>query len=667
MSDSKHAKPPSSGTAGFFQTPPALVSSFEDDVTLQRVFRFYLPSSTQQKVAPDLDRFSKLVLSPQIRAWGAEAERNTPYVKQHDDFGNRVDELVTSAGWQELQKLGIKEGIVALGHDSTHGRHARVHQFIKYHIWTPWNAGVTCPSAMTDGAARLLTLHLQTSDLGHQERAVFEDAHRRLISTDPSIAWTSGQWMTERPGGSDVRNTETQASVATETGGEDHVGQPLGPVSISGFKWFSSATDADSTVLLATEPSGAISAFFAPTKRRLTHTVTEHERNVKLNGIHIQRLKSKLGTRALPTAELVLDNMRAYRFGKPGQGTKEISTVLNITRLHNAVTAVGDFGRGLAISRAFAQVRSVRGKFLMDTPVHVRTLAEDHITYRAMMHLAFYTAALLGFSERAQDASKPAGKEQSALEAADLLQPQLLRLCTPLAKMLTAKAAIHGLQECMENLGGVGYLENEDPALNVARMFRNANVLSIWEGTTNIQADDVLRIVKGSSGAEVLRTLQDAVGNAAQRWERAGRGQWAGSLKEVWQKVQSGVPTRSRNELALDGRALCHDLGWVICTLLLAEDAFSDGDEISAAICARWIRRRIDGSHFGKTMSEKEADVDKAIVFGKPTAVGHSAKLAEASESELDVTKISSEGKYDGTASTRRRAPLPGMAWTGPR
>ncbi|KAF2214095.1 hypothetical protein CERZMDRAFT_111041 [Cercospora zeae-maydis SCOH1-5] len=570
MSALKHGKPPSSGTAGFFQTPPALVSSFEDDATLQRVFQFYLPSSTQQKVAPDLDRFSKLVLSPQIRAWGADAERNTPYVKQYNDFGNRVDELVTSAGWQELQKLGITEGIVALGHDATYGRHARVHQFIKYHIWTPWNAGVTCPSAMTDGAARLLALQLQKSDLGHQERAVFEEAYRRLISTDTSIAWTSGQWMTERPGGSDVRNTETQASIAIETGGEDHVGQPLGPVSISGFKWFSSATDADSTVLLATEPSGAISAFFAPTKRRSIHTIAEHQPKEKLNGIHIQRLKSKLGTRALPTAELVLDNMRAYRFGKPGQGTKEISTVLNITRLHNAVTAVGDLGRGLAISRAFAQVRSARGRLLMDTPVHVRTLAEDHVSYRAMMHLAFYTAALLGFSERPRDASK-----------------SLLRLCTPLAKMLTAKAAIHGLQECMENLGGVGYLENEDPALNVAQIFRNANVLSIWEGTTNIQADDVLRIIKGTSGAEVLRTLQDAVSHAAKRWEGAGRGHWAESLREVWQKLETGVQTRSRAELALDGRALCHDLGWVICTLLLAEDALRDGDEISGEICAR--------------------------------------------------------------------------------
>ncbi|PPJ61056.1 hypothetical protein CBER1_07399 [Cercospora berteroae] len=627
MTELKHSKPPSSGTAGFFQIPPALVPSFEEDVTLQRIFKFYLPSSTQQSVAPDLERFSKLVLTPRIRAWGADAERNTPYVKQYDDFGNRIDELVTSAGWQELQKLGIQEGIVAIGHDATHGRHARVYQFVKYHIWDPWNAGVTCPSATTDGAARLLTLQLQKADLGQQERSVFEDARNRLISRDPAVAWTSGQWMTERPGGSDVRNTETQASVATEPGGADHVGNPLGPMAISGFKWFSSATDADSTVLLATEPSGSISAFFAPTKRRLDFAVPEHKSNVKLNGIQIQRLKSKLGTRALPTAELILDNMRAYRFGKPGQGTKEISTVLNITRLHNAVSAVGDLGRGLAISRAFAQVRGVRNKLLIDTPVHIRTMAEDHITYRAMMHLAFYTAALLGHSERPEDHSTSARKDQSALEAAGLLKPQLLRLCTPLAKMLTAKAAIHGLQECMENLGGVGYLENEDPALNVARIFRNANVLSIWEGTTNIQADDVLRIVRGPGGAEVLRALQDAVNNAAKRWQGAGRAQWAKSLKQVWQNVYTGIQTRDREELALDGRALCQDLGWVICTLLLAEDVLSDGDEVSAEICDRWIRRRIEGSHFGRVMAAKEVEIDRAIVFGDSKAVKHGARL----------------------------------------
>lgn len=474
---------------------------------------------------------------------------------------------------------------------------------------------------MTDGAAKMLERQLNSKGLGEEQRRVFETAHSRLLSRDPENAWTSGQWMTERPGGSDVQNTETQASLPSaevSRHGErraDSTGNPLGPISISGFKWFSSATDANTTVLLAAEAEGGISAFFAPTRARLNVDSTETE----LNGIQIQRLKTKLGTRPLPTAELILSDMRAWRVGKPGQGVKEISTVLNITRLHNAVSAVGSLGRGLAISRAFSKVRKVRGKLLMDTPVHVRTLAEQHVEYRAMMHLSFYTAGLLGLSETAGGQSSNQ-QQQSPCESSGLTSaedvPHLLRLLTPLAKMLTAKAAIAGLAECMESLGGVGYLENEDPALNVARLFRDANVLSIWEGTTNIMADDVLRIVKGSVGPAVLAALDRVVSPALERWEKSQREDWAEAVRTTWKGVQNVISQQSREELGVNGRALSKDLGWIICSVLLAEDALGDGDEVSIAICSRWISRNAHGRVYDAQSPSARFDLDRTIVFG---------------------------------------------------
>ena len=617
-----HPSPASSGSRGFFQTPPALVSSFEEDETLRRVFNFYLPTERQQSIAPDLARLSELVLTRKIANWCADAERNVPYVKHYDSFGQRIDELVTSSGWQELQKLGISEGIVAIGHNTSYVQYARLYQFLKYHIWTPWSATVTCPSAMTDGAARIMHLQLQKKDLGQAEKMVFRKAHARLISTDPDFAWTSGQWMTERPGGSDIQNTETQASNATQDGGEDADGNPLGPMSISGFKWFSSATDGNTTVLLAKEPQGGISAFFAPTRRRINSSS-----DTVLNGIQIQRMKTKLGTRALPTAELVLDGMRAWRLGKPGQGVKEISTVLNITRIHNAVAAVGYLGRGLAISRAFAKVRKVRGRLLMDTPVHVRTMADLHVEYRAMMHLTYYATALLGLSEQ------PPREEttQSALEAAGLAPveavPYLLRLVTPLAKMLTAKASIAGLAECMESLGGVGYLENEDPALNIARIFRDANVLSIWEGTTNIMADDILRIVKGQAGPQVLAAVDAIVNSSTARFEKQAKSiQWAHAIGSTWRELRAAIERNSREELGLNGRALGKDLGWVICSILLGEDALSDGDDVSAEICLRWIIQRMHGTTWDVQDLASSCSIERAIVFGQDPA-SPSAKL----------------------------------------
>lgn len=461
----------------------------------------------------------------------------------------------------------------------------------------------------------MLKAQLDKSSLDDVERRIFESAYKHLVSRDPANAWTSGQWMTERPGGSDVQNTETLATLGdpnnVTASATDVDGNPLGPYSISGFKWFSSATDANSTVMLAREPAGSISAFFAPT-RRLMSSQTESQ----LNGISIQKLKSKLGTRALPTAELVLDDMRAWRVGKEGQGVKEISTVLNVTRVHNAVSAMGFWGRGLAISRAFSRVRKARGRLLMDTPAHVRTLAEQHVEYYALMHLAQYTAALLGMSESSSTTATSHSPCEKAGLAPESAVSHILRLLTPLAKMLTAKAGIAGLAECMESLGGIGYLENEDVAVNIARLYRDCNVLSIWEGTSNIMADDIVRIVKGSSGAAVSKALDSLVNQSAQRWAARDRKAWADQVSSFWRHLLEDIQQRSREDLAHDGRDLAFRLGWLICAILLVEDAHSGHNEISHEICSRWLSRKAVETREPRKDWKDEARWDRRIVFG---------------------------------------------------
>lgn len=344
------------------------------------------------------------MLQSKVTRWTADAETHPPTLQSWDIWGKRKDELITSEGWRNLQDMGIAEGIVAIAYENQYAQHSRTLQFLKYHLWTGSCAYVTCPSAMTDGAARLLSRHLgKTSST--EEKKVFRTAYEHLVSRDPAIAWTSGQWMTERIGGSDVRNTETVATyspISTSSGTEstDIDGTPLGPWSINGFKWFSSATDANMAILLAKTPDGGVSAFYAPMRRTVPHDHNaEGPPTTELNGIAIQRLKSKLGTRALPTAELTLQDTRAYLLGTQGQGIKEISTILNITRIHTAVTAVGLWARGLAISRAFARVRRVQGNLLMDVTAHVHTMASQHIEYRAHMHMTFFVIGLLGLSE----------------------------------------------------------------------------------------------------------------------------------------------------------------------------------------------------------------------------------------------------------------------------
>ena len=480
---------PSSSTAGFFQTPPNVLNQYHDDAALQRALKLFLPDDIRSAIAPDLSSFGEKVLSRQILAWILDAERNAPYVKTWDSWGKRRDELVTSEGWRNLQCVGIEEGMVAIPYENRYAEYSRVYHFAKYALWCGSSAWVNCPSLMVDGVATLLRKHLSDSKLPRDEEKVLRSAYERLVSRDPEIAWTTGQWMTERQGGSDVSMTETLATYSPDEHLEAEAtdGNDLGPWLINGFKWFSSATDANMTVFLARTNKG-ISTFLAPMRK----TLKEKDvlgKETELNGVYIQRLKNKLGTRALPTAELELKGMRAWLVGEEGRGTKEIATVLNIARVHNGVTAIGFWGRGLGIIRAFAKVRVVGKKPLWKKTALIRSMARMHVEYRANVLFNFFVAGLLGSAEQedialfAQQVVKSHSRTGKLPGVKDVaMAKHLLRLLTPALKGHCSKTAIAGLQECMECMGGVGYLENDDMQFNIARLYRDANVLPIWEG-----------------------------------------------------------------------------------------------------------------------------------------------------------------------------------------
>ncbi len=489
---------PSSSTEGFFQAAPYIQSQFDDDHALQRALKLFLPDRVREELIPELSSFSKLVLTPKVTTWINDAERNPPYLKSWDSWGRRRDVLVTSEGWRNLQALGIESGIVAIPYHCERGLYSRVHQFALYHLWAGSAAWVNCPSLMVNGVAALFRKHLSDPAVKGSEREVLRSAYEKLTSRDPDSAWTTGQWMTERAGGSDVSQTETLATYAPSppdaevTAADNH---PLGPWKLDGFKWFSSATDADMVVMLARTQKG-ISTFFAPMRKTVSAAARDAlGYETELNGISIQRLKNKLGTRALPTAELVLNGTRSYLIGEDGKGTKEIATVLNIARIHNGFTAIGLWGRGLSVVRAFGRARSVGQKPLLDKTAYVTTVAKMHIQYRADVLFNYFVAALLGAVEQEQikafrsvvgGASVAVGGVGRAPGLRDTqMAEHLLRLLTPALKGVTAKTAIAGLAECMECLGGVGYLENDDQVYNVARLFRDANVLSICKSFEN--------------------------------------------------------------------------------------------------------------------------------------------------------------------------------------
>ncbi|KAF1813383.1 acyl-CoA dehydrogenase/oxidase C-terminal [Eremomyces bilateralis CBS 781.70] len=606
---------PSSGTEGFFQTAPKLGNQLTEDFFLNRIYNLYIPKPIQTAIEPDLSAFGAYVVSPDVFSLVADAERNPPTVSTHSLFGVPRTTLDTSRGWQELQKIGIKHGILAIAYEEAQGHHSRMYQFVKYHLWTGSNACVTCPTAMADGAARLLSNHLAKGGLSLEQEQVFRAAYQHLTSRDPENGWTSGQWMTERSGGSDVRGTETVATYAPQPASSsftDAHGSPLGPYTVSGFKWFSSATDSQMAVLLAKTPAG-ISAFYAPMRR--ASTSPSNPLPSELNGIAIQRLKPKLGTRAVPTAELVLNDTRAWMVGQDGHGVREIASVLNITRLYTGITALSYWGRGLAIARAYARVRKVDGGVLLtDVPSHLRTLARITVSYSAMMHLGYFVVALMGIVEN-PGAYEKSGEAMQTAPVQDVKEATaLLRLLLPVMKGQCSKLSIGALQECMEALGGVGYLEDEQE-FNVSRIYRDASVNSIWEGTTDIMGTDVARVMKGKGGVPILKALGGWVARNTNTWTE----EWGSAaelvmqefkrLEEVWIGLQT-------EELRFRGRELLNSLSWIVSTVCLVGDAQRDNHPVMVEVSKRWIGEKQPKASIETENWRSISVLDKLVVFG---------------------------------------------------
>jgi hypothetical protein len=215
------------------------------------------------------------------------------------------------------------------------------------------------------------------------------------------------------------------------------------------------------------------------------------------NGIQVNRLKDKLGTRMVPTAELTLDGALATPVAGLTDGIKNITPMLSITRTWNAVCAVGGMRRSLALARDYAKKRIAFGSALAEKPLHVDTLAGLEAEYEGAFHLAFRTVELLG-------------KEEAGTQTEE--EAKLLRYLTPIAKLQTARQAVALASEALEAFGGAGYVEDT----GLPRILRDAQVLSIWEGTTNVLSLDVLRVL-GRTG-----TLEPVEREVRARVERAG-------------------------------------------------------------------------------------------------------------------------------------------------
>jgi hypothetical protein len=369
-------------------------------------------------------------------------------------------------------------------------------------------------------------------------------------------------------------------------------------------------------VLLAQAPQG-LSAFVAPMRRSRTGahvSGTLDDYNTELNGITIQRLKPKMGTKPVPTAELILDGTRGWLVGAEGAGVREISTLLNITRVYTGIGSLGYWGRGLAIARSFVRVRTVDGdKPLASMPACLAQMAKNTLNYSAMMHLGFLVVELLGISEQTE--AFQSGKFDTANHLVkDLPEANaLLRLLTAVMKAQCSKMAVVGLQECMETLGGVGYLEDEQQ-YNVARLFRDCNVQPIWEGTTDVMAWDVVRVVKGRDGGKVQSAFFSWARRHMKQWTAPKWSHAAERMTLELDGLEHMFSSMDGDELKFRGRELLESLAWIVATVSLIADAEKDGNEVAVAIAKRWAHG--DGIYpEGRPSWKEETRLNKMIAF----------------------------------------------------
>ncbi len=438
----------------FYQEGPSLTNTFESDENLKKFLTKVLPSDCQRDALPHLAHLGQRAATDML-AWAQEAESQLPVHVPFDPWGRRIDDIKVSNGWKQLEKVAAEEGIVATAYERRFGAFSRVYQMALLYLYSPSSAIFSCPLAMTDGAARALELY------GTPELKARGMPH--LLSKDPATFWTAGQWMTERTGGSDVSGTSTDAQPfeGKSSFGATHT--------LHGTKWFTSATTSQMALTLA-RPVGAPAG-----SRGLSLFYLELRNNQgQLNDIQIHRLKDKLGTKALPTAELSLQGTPARMIGGEGEGVKRIASVLNITRIYNSMCAVGHMRRALDLAQSYSKKRKAFGKLLIDHPLHRETLRWLEDDFRHCFAFSFFVAYLLGKEEVG---------EISASERT------LLRTLTPVLKLFTAKKSITISSEVVEMFGGAGYVEDT----GLPRLLRDAQVFSIWEGTTNVLSLDMLR------------------------------------------------------------------------------------------------------------------------------------------------------------------------------
>ncbi len=512
----------------FQQAPPALGNQYDHDRVLRSYLKRVLPEEVLTAIEDSLQGMGALAAGPLLDLQRAERGKE-PILTQWDAWGNRIDRVETTPLWKEAERIAAETGLVSTAYEHLHGRYSRVHHFAKVFLFTPSSDGFASPLAMTDGTTRTL--------LASGNDTLMEQAVPHLASRNPEQFWTSGYWMTTLAKKEEDRGQETVARL-----NED------GTWRLYGRKWYTSdITTQVALVLARPEDLDDLALFY----------VKLRDDDGNLQNIQIHRLKDKLGTRKLPSAELTLDGTPAQLVGDLDDGLRQLAPMLNITRTWNAVSAVATMRRGLALARDYAQKRVDNGTPLSENPLHLDTMAGLQAEFEGAFHLTFRVIELIGRLE----AGGLNDEQRTLVEL-------LLNVLTSAMKLTTAKQAVTVTSEVLELFGGAGYMEDTGlPAL-----LRDAQVLTIGEGTTNEVALDLLDALEQAGGMVILKAEQKRCAAAVREpslVEAVERAQQALSFCAIWLRGAKDNP----DALNAGARRFAITLGRSLELALLARHA----------------------------------------------------------------------------------------------
>ncbi len=512
---------------------------WETDPNLQAIVRRYCSPDMYEWARPHLSRFGELCgtkVAP--RADFTDKVEGRPRLIPYDRQGNEISEVRYNPGYLQTVAEVYGAGIVAWRHRTPEGAPAPVPPVVTFamgYLVSMAETGFYCPVVLTASTALVVDRFAPPE--------VRERYLPRLTATDPAELMQGATWLTEKAGGSDVGAIET---VARQEGSTWR---------LTGEKWFASNADAPVALALA-RPEGAppgtrgLALFLVP------RTLPDGRRN----NVRIRRLKEKLGVIAVPSGEVLLEGAEAYLIGGPGTGFKQMMEAINLSRVMNAIGSAGMARRAFLEAIIYTSHRIAFGRPLNQHPLMRQKLLHMLVELEAMTALAF----------RAAD----------SFEKGEPLH----RLLVPIAKARTADRALQLARAGLECLGGNGYIEE----YVTARLLRDAQVLTVWEGPENILALECLRVLGKQGPAELVREVRVRLEGSSQNALGPVRDYLSRGLA-TYQERLGAVAAAAPEQAQIHGVRLLNQMADLLSAAYLLEEA--EVQERKAEIARLYVER----------------------------------------------------------------------------